>query len=173
MEKNIFIDSVIVCLAAHMIRSVYEIAKHKQIVKPNKVSFVIIFTTMGLLWATWFTLCSLDLPRMNLPDIIRYAGMSLVGIGVLIFLTALFTIKTLETYEGDLITKGIYSKIRHPMYLGFILWLIGLPMFYGGMYSFFLLVPFIANVLLWRHLEDAELVKRFPLYQQYKNVTIF
>jgi protein-S-isoprenylcysteine O-methyltransferase Ste14 len=100
-------------------------------------------------------------------------GILFVGIGAVIFLTALFTIKTLETYEGDLITKGIYSKIRHPMYLGFILWLIGFPLFYGALFSFFLSLPFIANVLFWRYLEEIELEKRFPSYWDYKKTTIF
>jgi protein-S-isoprenylcysteine O-methyltransferase Ste14 len=100
-------------------------------------------------------------------------GILFVGIGAVIFLTALFTIKTLETYEGDLITKGIYSKIRHPMYLGFILWLIGFPLFYGALFSFFLSLPFIANVLFWRYLEEIELEKRFPPYGDYKKTTIF
>jgi protein-S-isoprenylcysteine O-methyltransferase Ste14 len=42
------------------------------------------------------------------------------GIGVIVFLTGLLTIKTQESYEGDLIRTGIYSIIRHPMYLGLI-----------------------------------------------------
>jgi protein-S-isoprenylcysteine O-methyltransferase Ste14 len=68
-----------------------------------------------------------------LPGIIRYAGISLSVIGVIAFLTTLFTIKTLESYEGDLITTGIYSKIRHPMYLGFITWSIGFPVYFGSL----------------------------------------
>jgi len=89
------------------------------------------------------------------------------------FFTALFTIKTLESYDGDLITKGIYSKIRHPMYLGFIFWLIGFPIFFGSLYSFFLSFLLIANVLFWRYLEEIELVKRFPSYSDYKKTTLF
>jgi hypothetical protein len=38
-----------------------------------------------------------DLHKIYLPDIIRYAGISLAGIGMIIFLTGLFTIKTLES----------------------------------------------------------------------------
>jgi protein-S-isoprenylcysteine O-methyltransferase Ste14 len=84
-----------------------------------------------------------------------------------------FTIKTLESYEGDLITKGIYSKIRHPMYFGFILWLIGFPIFFGALFSCILSFLFIVNVLFWRYLEEKELEKRFPSYPDYKKTTIF
>jgi len=147
--------------------------KHKKIIKPNKLSFVIIFLNMILLWSSWFLLCSIDKSDLNLSSVINYSGLILVIIGVAVFLTALFTIRTLETYEGSLITKGIYSRIRHPMYLGFILWLIGLPVFCGGMYSLIISVPFILNVLFWRYLEEIELVNRFSDYKSYKRKTFF
>jgi protein-S-isoprenylcysteine O-methyltransferase Ste14 len=128
---------------------------------------------MFLLWGSWFLLCSFDPPAINIPITLRYSGIALVIIGVVIFLIALLTIKTLETYEGSLITSGIYSVIRHPMYLGFLLWLIGLPLFYGGMYSFILAIPFAMNVLIWRYLEELELDKRFTDYKNYRKKTLF
>jgi protein-S-isoprenylcysteine O-methyltransferase Ste14 len=128
---------------------------------------------MGLLWTSWFELCRVDIYRINLPGIVRYLGISLVGIGIILFLIALLTIKSLESYEGDLITKGIYSKIRHPMYLGFILWLFGFPVYNGALFSFILSFAFIMNVLFWRYLEEKELERRFPSYINYKKATIF
>jgi protein-S-isoprenylcysteine O-methyltransferase Ste14 len=85
----------------------------------------------------------------------------------------LSTIKSLESYEGELITKGIYSKIRHPMYLGFILWLLGSPIFFGALSSFILSFLFIGNVLFWRYLEEKELLKRFATYSTYMKSTLF
>jgi protein-S-isoprenylcysteine O-methyltransferase Ste14 len=128
---------------------------------------------MVLLWTSWFLLCSRDKSDINLPAEINYFGILLVVIGIIIFLIALFTIKTFETYEGGLITNGIYSRIRHPMYLGFLLWLLGLPIFYGGVYSLIISIPFIINVLFWRHLEEIELQTRFPDYEAYKRKTFF
>jgi protein-S-isoprenylcysteine O-methyltransferase Ste14 len=104
---------------------------------------------------------------------ISYLGLLLFIVGLFLFITALFTIKSLETYVGDLITTGIYSKIRHPMYLAFILWLLGLPIYFGGLYSFVLTLLFIANVLFWRYLEELELLERFSGYRGYKKNTIF
>jgi protein-S-isoprenylcysteine O-methyltransferase Ste14 len=173
METEMFFIIVAVCVITHIIRSVYEILKHKKILKPSKISFVIIFINMGLLWISWFTLCRLDSYRIHIASIIRYLGISFVGIGVIVFFMALFTIKTLESYHGDLITKGIYSKIRHPMYLGFILWSIGFPIFFGALFSFILSFVFIANILFWRYLEEKELEKRFLSYMDYKKTTIF
>jgi protein-S-isoprenylcysteine O-methyltransferase Ste14 len=173
MGEKIFLIAVIVCIICNIIRFMYEILKHKKIIKANHFSLVIMFTNMALLWVSWFLLCINDIHRIGLADIIRYAGISLFVIGMVIFLMALFTIKTFESYEGDLITKGIFSKIRHPMYLGFIFWLIGLPIYFGALYAFILAFVFIANVLFWRYIEEKELVKRFSTYMDYKKTTIF
>lgn len=106
MGKELFFALVIICTVTHINRSVYEILKHKQILKPGKLSFVIMFANMMLLWISWVLLWSRDLYRISIPDIIRYSGLALSGIGLVLFLTALFTIKTLESYNGDLITTG-------------------------------------------------------------------
>jgi protein-S-isoprenylcysteine O-methyltransferase Ste14 len=173
MNSRSFIILVFVCVLTHSIRSTYELLKHNKILQPSGLSFIIIFLNMALLWVSWFALCSLDEFKIILPGIIRYIGLLIVLIGLIIFLTALFTIKTLENYEGDLIIKGIYSKIRHPMYLGFILWSIGMPLFFGAYFSFILSFIFIGNILFWRHLEEIALVKRFPAYNNYKSKTLF
>jgi protein-S-isoprenylcysteine O-methyltransferase Ste14 len=173
MKKELFFALVIVCIITHIIRTVYEILKHKQILKPGKLSFVIILFNMILLWVTWVLLCSYDVYKFDFPAMIRYAGITLSIVGLLVFLTGLFTIKTLESYEGDLITSGIYSKIRHPMYLAFIIWLIGFPLIFGAFFSMFLSLLFICNVLFWRLLEEKELLSRFPAYPDYRKHTIF
>jgi len=173
MNNQIFFILVTLCVIAHIVRSTYEILKHKKILIPNNLSFAIIFSNMAMLWITWFALCNYDIYKINLPIILNYIGILLAVIGLIVFITALFTIKTLENYVGDLITKGIYSKIRHPMYLGFILWSIGFPIYCGAVFSSILSILFISNILFWRHLEELELEKRFPNYNDYKKNTFF
>jgi protein-S-isoprenylcysteine O-methyltransferase Ste14 len=173
MDKKIFFTSVIVCILTHIVRSVYEVLKHKNKLKATKLTFVIVFINMLLLWLSWFVLCSFDVCKISIPVIVRLIGVLLIATGLIVFLSGLFTIKTLESYEGDLITKGIYSKIRHPMYLGFILWLIGAPIVFGAVYASVLSLIFIVNILFWRYLEEKELLKRFPSYKEYKKKTIF
>jgi protein-S-isoprenylcysteine O-methyltransferase Ste14 len=163
MNNNPFYLLVAISVITHIIRTIYEILKHKKILKSNRLTFVIIFFNMVLLWFSWFGLCSIDIIRITIPDVIRYLGIFLALSGVVLFLTALFTIKTLEDYSGDLITKGIYYKIRHPMYL----------VFYGGIFSSILSISFIGNILFWRYLEEKELEKRFSEYKFYRVKTYF
>ena len=173
MLKNSFFLLAIICLTSHIIRTIYEVLKHKQIVIPNKVSFILMFINMLILWVSWVLLCRFDNYRIDLPIFMTILGTIISSLGIIMFLTALFTIKTLESYEGDLITSGIYRKIRHPMYLGFIFWLIGFPLMFGALFSFIFSFTFICNILFWRHLEEKELVERFPFYLDYKKKTIF
>jgi protein-S-isoprenylcysteine O-methyltransferase Ste14 len=173
MKKELFFYLIIICVVTHIVRTVYEILKHKQKLKAGKLTFIIMFTNMMILWISWILLCNYDIYKIGLPDIIRYTGIFLAIIGLILFLSGLFTIKTLESYDGDLITTGVYSKIRHPMYLGFILWLIGFPICFGAFFSIVLSLLFIVNILFWRYLEEKELEKRFPGYPDYKKTTIF
>lgn len=173
MDKNQFYLLVVVCITTHMIRTIYEILKHKKVIRATKLTFVVVFINMFLLWASWFGLCTADPYSLVLTGAIRITGMFLAIAGVVVFITALLTIKALESYEGDLITRGIYYKVRHPMYLAFILWLLGMPLYAGGYLVYILAIIFIANVLFWRYLEEMELVNRFPGYLEYKKKTIF
>jgi protein-S-isoprenylcysteine O-methyltransferase Ste14 len=59
------------------------------------------------------------------------------------------------------------------MYLGFLFWLIGFPLFFGSYFSGILALLFIANILFWRSLEEKELDLRFPGYKEYKKSTWF
>jgi protein-S-isoprenylcysteine O-methyltransferase Ste14 len=173
IAKQTFIILLIVCVSTHIIRTVYEILKHKETLKPGRLSFVLMFTNMFILWTSWIFLCSYDIYRIPLPAVARYSGIVIAGVGLVLFLAGLFTIKTLESYDGDLIKRGIYSRLRHPMYAGFILWLIGFPVFFRAGFSLILTLLFIVNILFWRHLEEKELEKRFPSYPDYRKTTLF
>lgn len=172
MKKELFFALVIVCICTHIVRLIYEIMKHRDTIKPGKLSFIIVFTNMLILWASWFLVCRYDYHEINFTGTIRVAALVLSVTGVISFLSGLVTIKTLESYEGDLITTGIYSIIRHPMYVGFILWLIGFPVYFGSPVALILSVPFILNVLYWRFLEEKELINRFPEYCGYMKKTL-
>ncbi len=172
MKENAGVILVAVCAAAFVARTIYEFFKHYGTITPNRISFAVIAVDMVVLWLSWFAMGEAG-SKVSLPAPLHCLGGALTIAGGAAFIAALGTIRSLETYEGDLMTKGIYSKIRHPMYLGFILWLAGNALFTGSAYSLALALPFIALVLVWRRLEEIELVKRFTGYGEYKKSTWF
>lgn len=171
--KDKYLYLAAVCVITHAVRTVYEILKHKKIITPGRTSFIIIFANMTVLWVSWFLMCSADISAFAIPRPVRYLGLGISVLGLVFFLSGIFAFKTLKANKGDLVTTGIYSKIRHPMYLGFILWIAGFPVYSGAEYSMLLAVPFIINVLYWRHLEERELLARFYDYTEYRRRTWF
>ncbi len=56
---------------------------------------------------------------VRLPDAVRILGAVLTTLGVLLWLVAIFPVE--RAYNRDrLVTSGVYSLVRHPMYSGWI-----------------------------------------------------
>ena len=171
--KNEFYIWLIICIITHIVRSIYEIYKTTKNIKISKFGFVLLFINMFLLWASWFSMCEVDVYKLEIPGIIKYTGLGFVIFGAIVFFVSLFTIKSLESFEGGLITKGIYAVLRHPMYFSFILWIIGFSVFQRAFVSFSLSPIFILNILFWRYNEEKLLIKKYREYLDYKKKTFF
>src|SRR5512133_3974639 len=109
---QIFYGLIILCVITHIIRTIYEILKHRKTITASRLSFIAVFINMFVLWSSWFSLGLFDPFRTRFPEPFFYLGISLVGSGIILFITALLTIKSFETYKGDLISHGIYSVLR-------------------------------------------------------------
>jgi len=73
-----------------------------------------------------------------------------------------------EKFPGELLTDGIYGRVRHPRYLEALLWVLGYSLFadYSGPYLVWLVgLPVLYLVIL---LEERELRQRFGAeYEDY------
>jgi protein-S-isoprenylcysteine O-methyltransferase Ste14 len=68
-----------------------------------------------------------------------------------------------------LVTAGVYSKIRHPLYLSLILQNIGIALAFGVMITFVLALLTIIHWIVTALTEEAALLHTFPHeYLQYK-----
>jgi protein-S-isoprenylcysteine O-methyltransferase Ste14 len=86
---------------------------------------------------------------------------------------ALIQLRGLENIN-HLVTKGLFSKIRHPMYVGFILWIIGWAIYHGAVISLFVGFVAIGNILYWKRLEEKELESTYrEVYLEYRKRTWF
>ena len=169
-----FLISAVLFVLCLTIRVVYELLKdaHK-INLESKPIFAFIFSAMCVLWASWFSLCPSDPYRLDLPDLVHWIGFAVFVAGLLLAFGALIQLRGVENID-HLVTNGIFKKLRHPMYVGFISWILGWSIYHGAYVSLAIGALGIICVLWWRHLEEVRLQIQFGnAYQQYRSTTWF
>ncbi|HTP12555.1 MAG TPA: NnrU family protein [Bacteroidota bacterium] len=161
-------------LVCNVARFAYEILKEAQkIDRESKAVFALILTAMLVLWISWFSLCPADPYRFDIGELWRRCGLALFLVGTILAVAALIQLRGVEHID-HLVTSGLFRKLRHPMYTGFLLWIVGWSMFHGAVLSLGIGLVGIANVLWWRHLEEVRLQAQFgTAYQQYRITTWF
>jgi protein-S-isoprenylcysteine O-methyltransferase Ste14 len=157
-----------------IIRAVYEKLKEKGRVSPkNRVTLAIVFLAMCLMWASWFNMCPLDPLRVLLPPVVGWMGVGIFWVGLVLAIGAAIQLRGIENID-NLVTKGFFSKMRHPMYIGFILWIFGWAIYHGAVLSLVLGFVAIANIFYWQRSEERELESKYgKVYLEYRNTTWF
>jgi len=173
MDNRFLIPSVLflLCLA---LRDVYELLKEaNRIDLESKPVFALIFSAMCVLWLSWFSLCPADPVRIELPALVRWIGLAAFAVGTIVAVGALVQLRGVENID-HLVTSGLFARIRHPMYMGFISWIVGWSVYHGAPVSLALGLPAIASILWWRHLEERRLDVQFgESYRRYRQTTWF
>lgn len=159
-----------VCFAIRTLFNYLNSVEYKAAGKKRVITFI--YVVMGILWFSWFSMNFNDPLKVPLPLWPRVLGLLFFVTGVSLFVFAHAGMGRLKD-EGHLVTTGIYSKIRNPMYLGFILWAIGFPLFLQSMLTLASAVLWIVHFLMWKILEEKELQRRFSWYREYKARTWF
>ena len=85
-----------------------------------------------------------------------------------------YAASTIRVESGQpVVSTGVYSIVRHPMYLGALLLLIVTPLALGSFWTMLLIVPMFP-VLLWRLLDEERFLKQnLPGYADYCRTTRF
>ena len=83
------------------------------------------------------------------------------------------SLKVAETHRPtEVISTGIYTKIRHPQYFGAILSHIGISLLLSSLFSTLSTPLIIAVIYLFSWKEEKELTREFgKKYEDYKNIT--
>jgi protein-S-isoprenylcysteine O-methyltransferase Ste14 len=163
---------LILCLSGLGIRMIYEELKKAEKIDPqNKLTFALALLGMSLFLPSWFFLCPLDPWRVYLPAVVHWIGIAMAVAGALLALIALATLRGVENID-HLVTGGLFRYLRHPMYTGFILWILGWITASGAMMSLIAGVVSIACVLYWARLEEVKLTEAYgDGYREYQKRT--
>ena len=108
------------------------------------------------------------------PWYVAIIGDILVALGIFIiffvFKENSFTAATIEVAaDQKVISTGPYARVRHPMYLGGLIFIVGIPIALGSWLGLLTIVLF-APVMAWRILDEEKfLVKNLPGYADYEH----
>jgi protein-S-isoprenylcysteine O-methyltransferase Ste14 len=173
IEGMVLILAFAVCFICFAFRSLYVFLRSKdKKIAESKGWLVMVYVVMAFLWFGWFSMNFNDPFRIPVPLWLRYGGLAFFVAGVALFFFSHIGLKGLSGGE-KLVTQGIYSKIRNPMYIGFIIWLIGFPIFMRSIITLASAVIWILHILYWKTVEERELEKKFAEYAEYKKRTWF
>lgn len=137
----------------------------------------VLVPVMLLTWYGWLVLMALDVKRWHLSDAppwVTYTGALLIPLGVLAVLRTFrensfaAPVVRIQGERGQrVIDTGPYALVRHPMYAGGFLYLLGTPLVLGSWLGLAAL-PAIAGLLIVRiFIEEAALHKGLPGYSEY------
>jgi protein-S-isoprenylcysteine O-methyltransferase Ste14 len=163
-----------ICLTGMAVRTIYELLKISgRVNQNNKAAIAIVFLAMCMMLSSWCFMCPLDPWRIGLPFIVKLSGLGMLITGLGIALGGLIQLRGVENID-HLVTGGIFSRIRHPMYTGFILWILGWVIYYGAIVSLIVALVCIGNILYLRRIEEENLLSAYgEAYLTYRAKTWF
>lgn len=135
----------------------------------------IVIKLSGLMFIVGFVIAGLDY-RFNwfkLPLIVTYIAAIIFIIGYIIFAEVLrentYLSRTIKVDKGQqLIDKGLYGIVRHPMYFATILMFISMPLILGSIFSFIIFLIYIPLIAIRTVNEEKVLEKELNGYTEYK-----
>jgi protein-S-isoprenylcysteine O-methyltransferase Ste14 len=77
------------------------------------------------------------------------------------------TVRIQEDRGHEVVSTGPYGFMRHPGYLGGIVWMMSIPLILGSLYAFLPLTLYAILMILRTYLEDKTLHEELPGYPEY------
>lgn len=119
----------------------------------------------------------LKLISLNLPEWLRYSGLVVLVLGVVLGLIALLQINTklspfpTPVANGTLITNGAFAISRHPIYTAIVLSGFGYAFYLQSTYKAIVTFALLLLFYFKSRYEEELLSKYFPNYHKYKSKT--
>jgi len=169
-----YVITLILCVAGVMARTSYELLKKDNKINTRSVvSLSMMIAAMTAFLGSWAFMCPNDPLHAYVGWPTRWAGYGIAFAGVCLAVGGLARLKKVENVD-HLVTTGLFARMRHPMYTGFIAWISGWVIAFGSVVSAVVAVFCIGTILYWRHLEEKALDARYgEMYRRYRAQTLF
>lgn len=170
-----FLVAFAVCFACYVFHSVMHLLERKgHQFAESKVSHVIVPILTFAGYFAWGLMISWDPVRIGPASYVALPLGLIMGITGIVLLVAGMVAKKGFGEVDHLVTTGIYSRIRHPIYVGLILVHIGFPLAVRSLVTLVSAAIWTPLIALWMHWEEQSLERRFGReYVEYKRITLF
>lgn len=141
--------------------------------EPRKTQkFIITGSFLGLFVIMVFSAVDHRLQWSHMPAWLSVLGDVLVaaglGIAMLVVIQNSYAAATVQVEQGQtVVSSGLYGVVRHPMYVGNVVMMTGMPLALGSYWGLLFVLPGIA-VLVARILDEEKLLlTQLPGYPEY------
>jgi|SRR5262245_46718213 len=110
----------------------------------------------------------------DVPTSVVILGGILIALSYIVFYLVLrentYAASTIQVEENQrVISTGPYALVRHPMYTGALISMIGIPLALGSWWGLLMFIPSAAGII-WRLLDEEKFLSRnLAGYTEYKN----
>jgi protein-S-isoprenylcysteine O-methyltransferase Ste14 len=142
--------------------------------KQTTQKIIMSFTSLGFIGLLVVPALDHRLAWSHMPTYAALAGDVLVALGwiaiFLVFKENTFTSATIELAPDQKVrSTGPYALVRHPMYAGALVMLLGIPIALGSWWGV-LVIAVIMPALIWRLFDEEKfLTRNLPGYREYQN----
>lgn len=134
----------------------------------------ILITVMFIAFPATFVVSALDWrygwSRVPAPVSVIGDALTAVGLGVamLVIIQNGYAAANVRVEEGQtLVSTGLYGLVRHPMYTGNVVLMLGIPLALGSYWGLLLLIPGMLVLVLRIRDEEALLTSELSGYREY------
>lgn len=133
------------------------------------VSFQLFILVLFFILPIWW--------HFDVNDFVFFSGRIIAAAGPLVIIWASINLgRSISPFptpkeKGVLITDGIFKFIRHPIYSGFLLLLVGISISTGSLSRIVITLLAMIFFSIKASYEEEKLMKKYPEYFQYKERT--
>ncbi len=126
-----------------------------------------------LLLGLLFTAPRMDSPYGEISDLISYLGLAVMAGGIAILIASFIrlgkslTANPVPKDEGELVVSGLYSFVRHPIYLGLLLLGFGVVLDAGYWPQILIFLMLYIQLHVKANFEEYLLRQKYPGYAAY------
>ncbi len=126
-----------------------------------------VYAVSGILGVILFEFPRFLIPLLPQPEIIpnapeiRWVGWALFVTGIAVMMASFTQLMAARKRGWPLQTTGVYGIVRHPMYLGDVLWALGLSMAFNSLYALALTPLWLFLRYSIALLEEEKLIEKY------------